>query len=121
MRRMTNGARALAQPSSALFNALEWAAVRVALALSPRESDIVLGLLDGEVESHIAERLAISVHTVHCHVGRLYRKLGVQSRSDLLIAIFRTYLEITRHVDVAWAGVTRSGDSRSRDSRSSDN
>lgn len=111
-----NGARALAQPSSALFDASEWAAVRIALALSPRESDIVLGLLGGEVESHIAERLAISVHTVHCHVGRLYRKLGVQSRSDLLISIFRTYLEMSRGVDVAWAGINKSSDSRSSDS-----
>lgn len=83
-------------PSHALFTAEEWTAIRTALGLSPRESDVTLGLLAGETEGDIAARLGISAHTVHCHVSRLHRKLNVQSKSDLLLRVFGTYLSLTR-------------------------
>lgn len=60
--------------------------------LSPRESDVTLGLLAGETEGDIAARLGISAHTVHGHVTRLHRKLNVQSKSDVLLRVFGTYL-----------------------------
>jgi DNA-binding CsgD family transcriptional regulator len=79
-----------------LFTPEEWTAIRTALCLSPRESDVTLGLLAGETEADIAARLGISAHTVHCHLSRLHRKLNVQSKSDLLLRVFRTYLSLTR-------------------------
>lgn len=82
--------------SDVLFTVEEWTAIRTVLNLSPRESDVTLGLLAGETEVDIATRLGISAHTVHCHVTRLHRKLNVQSKSDLLLRVFGTYLSLTR-------------------------
>jgi DNA-binding NarL/FixJ family response regulator len=81
-----------------LFKENEWAAIRRMLRLSPRESQIVLGILAGETEGIIADRLGISVHTVHCHMTRVYRKLKVNSRPDLLIRIFSAYLSLAREL-----------------------
>jgi hypothetical protein len=47
---------------------------------------------------------------VHCYIGRLYRKLQVQSRSDLLIAVFRTHLQLSRLPPVGSAGDTAGSD-----------
>ena len=79
-----------------LFQEEEWSPIRRILRLSPRESEIVLGLLAGETETVIAERLGISTHTVHCHLRRLYRKLRVNSRPDMLIRIFNVHLVLAR-------------------------
>lgn len=51
--------------------------------LGKREREVLAGLLDGETEAAIAERLGISPHTVHTHVRTLYLKLGVHNRVDL--------------------------------------
>ncbi|GFE85032.1 hypothetical protein GCM10011487_70320 [Steroidobacter agaridevorans] len=45
-------------------------------------------------EAKVAEQLSISVHTVHSHTERLYRKLLVGSRSELVTRIFRTYVQL---------------------------
>jgi DNA-binding CsgD family transcriptional regulator len=50
----------------------------------------------GETEVIIAERLGISSHTVHCHMTRLYRKLHVNSRPNLLLRVFNVHLELQR-------------------------
>lgn len=64
------------------------------LGLSDRESQIVAGLFAGLNEAEISRQLAISSHTVHSHIKRLYRKLGVTDRQTLLIRIFQSYLEV---------------------------
>ncbi len=52
----------------------------------PRRMQQVLdGLLTGETEKQLAERLGRSPHTVHTHVKRLYRRFGVASRAELLM------------------------------------
>jgi DNA-binding NarL/FixJ family response regulator len=49
-------------------------------ALTPRESQILLLLADGDTMHQIGRRLGISPRTVETHVGKLYRKLGVRTR-----------------------------------------
>lgn len=58
--------------------------VASAFALSKREQQVCLLLIDGVKNSEIARRLFISTHTVKCHVTSLYRKLGVHRRADIL-------------------------------------
>lgn len=55
--------------------------------LSKREQQVCLGLLAGERNSEIGNRLYISRHTVKCHVTSLYRKLGVNSRNEILAIV----------------------------------
>jgi len=53
------------------------------VALTPRERDIALHVVDGLSDRAIAERLSLSPHTVRQHVKRTYRKLDVDSRVAL--------------------------------------
>ncbi|HEY1570958.1 MAG TPA: response regulator transcription factor [Pseudonocardiaceae bacterium] len=50
--------------------------------LSPRERDVLTGMLDGGRARQIADDLAISVDTVRTHTKSILAKLGVHSRLD---------------------------------------
>jgi DNA-binding CsgD family transcriptional regulator len=76
------------------INPKQWAAISNALQLSPRESQIANQLLMNRSESEIATTLGISSHTVHSHVERLYRKLVVRSRAELLLRLFSAYVTV---------------------------
>jgi len=52
--------------------------------LSAREQEVLHLLVDGLSEKQIAARLALAPDTVHTYVKRLYEKLRVRSRSELL-------------------------------------
>ena len=51
--------------------------------LTPREQEVLRLLAQGYTDNEIAERLAVSVRTVHSHVGALRRKTGLPRRSAL--------------------------------------
>lgn len=61
--------------------------------LSRREREIAALLLTDAKECAIAAHLGISPHTVHTHVARLYRKLGVASRLQLAVWLLARALE----------------------------
>ncbi len=52
--------------------------------ISPREREIALLLLKGKSNKEIEEQLFIEWSTVKIHVHHIFRKLGVQSRAQLL-------------------------------------
>lgn len=52
--------------------------------LTRRESDVLECLRLGQKNAEIALALGISVETVRSHAKRVYRKLGVRTRQDLL-------------------------------------
>ncbi len=52
--------------------------------LSAREREVLQGLVEGLSEKQVAARLALAPDTVHTYVKRLYDKLRVRSRSELL-------------------------------------
>ncbi|MDR1183755.1 MAG: helix-turn-helix transcriptional regulator [Coriobacteriales bacterium] len=52
--------------------------------LSPRESEILLPLLQGRSSVYIAESQYLSVNTVNTHVKRIYAKAKVHSKQELL-------------------------------------
>jgi DNA-binding CsgD family transcriptional regulator len=54
-----------------------------ALALSRREKQTLLKLLDGRSEKQIAREMRLSPNTVHHYVKSIYRRLGVSSRGEL--------------------------------------
>jgi DNA-binding NarL/FixJ family response regulator len=69
-----------------------WNLIANSLRISDRELQIIQGIFDDHKEFAIALDLAISMHTVHSHLERLYRKLGVSSRVELVLCILSEYL-----------------------------
>lgn len=56
-------------------------------SLTPRESNVFHLLVEGRTAGEISARLGISTRTVHKHVERIYRKLGVHDRSSLIASL----------------------------------
>jgi len=52
--------------------------------LSPRLQQTLARLLKGDSEKQIAFRYGISPHTVHDYVKKLYKRLSVSSRGELM-------------------------------------
>ncbi len=71
-----------------------WSLLSQRLRLSPREEEIVRGLLNKRTEKGTAREIGISRHTVHSHIKRLYRKLSVTSRSAAISRVFEEYLRL---------------------------
>lgn len=79
-----------------LFSEEAWAQLGPLLRLSPRELEIVQLVFDEYAEGQIAEALSISSHTVHTHIDRVYRKLGVRTRAGLVIRVCGAHLAGSR-------------------------
>ncbi len=58
--------------------------------LSQREREIVEAMASGQRVKEIAQRFAISTHTVRNHLKAIYRKLNVRSQLELLSLITRS-------------------------------
>ena len=56
-------------------------------SLTTREEDIVNLLARGYKNNEIAERLFISSHTVKAHISNIFKKVGVDSRTELLFKL----------------------------------
>jgi DNA-binding CsgD family transcriptional regulator len=74
----------------------EWRSLASGLGLSPRECGIVRAVFDGDTEKRTAERLGLSPHTVHTYLWRIYRKLRVQSREELLVRVFAEFRSLPK-------------------------
>jgi DNA-binding NarL/FixJ family response regulator len=53
-----------------------------ACRISPREIEVLILISDGLLSKHIAERLSISLHTVHNHRASLLKKLQVNNAAQ---------------------------------------
>lgn len=50
--------------------------------LTAREGEVLKGLKFGQTYEEIAQQLFVSIHTVHSHIKKIYRKLNVKNRDD---------------------------------------
>jgi DNA-binding CsgD family transcriptional regulator len=68
-----------------------------AVVLSERQKEIIIMILQNEntTNNDTADRFSISLSTVNTHVDRLFRKLGVTSKSEL-IALYRNNPELQK-------------------------
>lgn len=66
----------------------EWSSVRETLGLSPRQAQVVEGLLQAKGDKQIAEDIGISVPTVRTYLDRLFHKLDVEDRMELVVHVF---------------------------------
>ena len=78
-----------------MFSEQAWTEIARSLTLSPRELQILRGILDDHTESTIAANLGISRHTVHTYIDRLHRKLAVANRLELALLVMSEFLRLT--------------------------
>ena len=57
------------------------------LKLSPREQDVLMGLMHGQTRNIIAEKLFLSPDTVKDYTGRIYTKAEVHSKKELMALV----------------------------------
>lgn len=63
----------------------EFDAVSAELGISPRQREIVRCLLTGMTDKEIATDIGITIPTVRTHLGRLFDKLQVGDRVELIL------------------------------------
>jgi DNA-binding CsgD family transcriptional regulator len=80
---------------SDLLSECAWDEIACSLKLSDRELEIVGGVFNNRIESTMAADLAISTHTVHTHLNRLFKKLEVTTRAELILRIINELLLLT--------------------------
>lgn len=74
------GRRIISDATSSIRSNLEKPEVR----LTKKESEILACIKSGKSNKEIASELFVEVSTVKSHINKIYSKLGVSSRSDLL-------------------------------------
>ena len=58
-------------------------------SLNGREREVLAAIAHGKQYKEIAEKLFISVHTVHYHKKKLYKKLNVHSQTEATVLALR--------------------------------
>jgi DNA-binding NarL/FixJ family response regulator len=82
--RISNDQMALVLDSLASTPKLKTVNARGMTLLSKREGEVVLCVTEGLTNREIAERLGLSQHTIKNHLFRIFDKLGVSNRIELL-------------------------------------
>ena len=57
--------------------------------LTPRETEVLMRLVDGDSVALVARQLFMSESTVKTHVGKVYEKLGAHNRASAIMAAIR--------------------------------
>jgi DNA-binding NarL/FixJ family response regulator len=65
--------------------------------LTPRETEVLMRLIDGDSVAMVARQLFMSESTVKTHVGKVYEKLGAHNRASAIMAAVRLGL-VKAHV-----------------------
>src|SRR5579859_3760726 len=127
-RELTDAVRAVHRGETILSPAIAARAARLAAErraqtesrppLSDREMEVLREAARGLPNKDIARRLSLSVRTVHTHLGNIFSKLGVGSRTEAVLLALRSgwiSLEDTYRDDpspsegVAWTAPTTRG------------
>jgi DNA-binding NarL/FixJ family response regulator len=73
-----------------------WEELRVLLQLSPREVQIAQGVFDDQKEELIAFELGISPHTVNTYLQRMYRKMRISNRTQLVLHLLAAHIDLLK-------------------------
>lgn len=80
---------------SAMLSKKAWDEIERSLKLSGRELQIARGVFDNLTDGAIAANLRISEHTIHEHLNRLYKKLRVTTRGQMIVRMMHEFLFLT--------------------------
>jgi len=75
------------------------------IEFSEREKQVVEHLMQGKSNKEIALALGVSLRTVEFHLSRIYRKLGVTSRTEAALQLSRGQLRESTEADLRQATV----------------
>lgn len=89
-----------------VFHPAAWSQVVLYLRLTERQAEVARGLLLGEKEFTIADRLGISVHTVHNHRRRLYAKLDAHDYASGIRRLLSAALAVVEKGGIASRKIT---------------
>jgi DNA-binding CsgD family transcriptional regulator len=64
--------------------------------LSRRQAEVVAELAAGRTEAEAAEELKLALPTLHTHIRRVYDRLDLRSRAELLALLARHGFDTTR-------------------------
>lgn len=66
------------------------------LGLSRRQAEVIAELAAGRTEAEAAEKLKLAAPTLHTHIRRVYDRLDLRSRAELLALLTRHGFDTTR-------------------------
>ena len=89
----SRGGRTPEASGSALLSDASWSAVAESFRLTAREAEITRCVFNGLDEAAIARACGLSAHTVNTYFQRLYRKLGVSGREQLVLLVIARHLK----------------------------
>ena len=92
---MQRGRALRSKRGASLLTDHAWLEISHTLGLTKRELQIVQGVFDNLPKAGIAKRLKISGHTVHTHLNRLFKKLTVTTRTELVLRIVEQMITLT--------------------------
>jgi len=72
------------------------ARLRGRLGLTRRQSEVIAELAGGGTETEAAQKLSLAEPTVHTHIRRVYERLDLRSRAELLALLARHGFNTTR-------------------------
>ena len=72
------------------------ARLRGRLGLTRRQSEVIAELAGGGTETEAAQKLSLAEPTVHTHIRRVYERLDLRSRAELLALLARHGFDTTR-------------------------
>jgi DNA-binding NarL/FixJ family response regulator len=70
-----------------VFPAGAWAHAAAVLGVSAKDIEVLERILRGESEKEVAAQIGASRRAVHARLERLYRRLDVHSRTELIVAV----------------------------------
>jgi len=74
-----------------MLSAAAWKQLAQGLGMSPRQKQIARCLFTGLGDKQIAQELGVSVPTVRTHLSRLFAKLDVGDRVELILHLMNQY------------------------------
>lgn len=76
--------------SPPLLTDVEWRTVIAALRLTPQQTKIVALILHGKRDKQIAAEMQLNIWTVRTHLTRIFVRLGIGDRVELVVRVFAT-------------------------------
>lgn len=76
-----------------LISQQEWTDLQRCLHLSERQAQIARLLVQGKADKQIAYELGVSISTVRTYMDRLFRRLDLHDRVELIVHMFRCVRE----------------------------
>ena len=80
--------------TEAQLNAHEWRHVQERFRLAPQEARIAGLIIDGQRDKQIAAAMGLSIPTVRTYLTRIFQRIGVADRTELVVRIFACAREL---------------------------